>query len=102
MRVQTRSRSRVVSVFVSFILLLTLFQAIPVAFPKLGIEKANANVCPTYSGATVVSSDSTTCVLRFEGNGTFTFPVGSPSVEFTVVGGGGGGGTGRGGGGGGG
>ena len=93
---------RIVSSLLVLALSVTLLQAIPVAFPKLGIEKANANVCPTATGSTVVSSDSTTCVLRFEGNGSFTFPAGSPSVEFTVVGGGGGGGTGRGGGGGGG
>ena len=43
-RVQTRSRSRVVSVFISFILLLTLFQAIPVVFPKLSLNEANASV----------------------------------------------------------
>ena len=71
MRTQARSRSRVVSVFISFTLLLTLFQAIPIAFPEFNLNKAVAagpsislaslGSCVLDAGLTNVSSPAGAC-----------------------------------------
>jgi len=58
-RTTAKSRSRVISALVSFTLLLALFQAIPIAFPKLGIPKAEALDPQITIGSANCATDST-------------------------------------------
>jgi len=70
-REQAKSRSRVISALVSFTLLLTLFQAIPIAFPEFNLNKAVAagpsislaslGSCVLDAGLTNVSSPAGAC-----------------------------------------
>ena len=83
-----------------------MFQAIPVAFPKLGVDKAkaaSASACiASESGYTVTYDSSNGCVIRITAVGptTITLPSFVTSLTFSMVAGGGGGGSNRGGGGG--
>jgi uncharacterized repeat protein (TIGR02543 family) len=58
-RTTAKSRSRAISALVSFTLFLTLFQAIPIAFPKLGIPKAEALDPQITIGSANCATDST-------------------------------------------
>ncbi|CAN2216067.1 Listeria/Bacterioides repeat [Candidatus Nanopelagicaceae bacterium] len=106
MRVYKVHPRRIVSSLLALTLSVTLLQAIPIAFPRIGADKANAvadsTTCAQTTGNATVTVSGNDCILTFTSGSTWTIPNGVNSVRFLIVGGGAGGrGDGGGGGGGG-
>lgn len=101
MKASLAKRSRFVSVFISFTLLLGVFQTLPVVFPKLAAENAAASdtttpACPVINGTagTLSGSNPIRCTYSNVPNNTNqseNTPIGA-YVTATLSGGAGGGG----------